>query len=165
MPADALLEQYGQGSRLCPCANDQITLVFSQEYPFDLVELEQLLEAVGWSRRPIRRVRKALSHSLLKVGLWRHDPRVPRLVGFARCTGVGIGRGWLDRINPDRQGADRGRAFDQHLEIGWPRLPHLLQHLLTVEATGGLQAHQPAQAQQSHWQSQTHASAVRNAAP
>ena len=49
MPADPLLEQYGQGARLCPCANDQITLVFSQEYPFDLVELEQLLEAVGWS--------------------------------------------------------------------------------------------------------------------
>ena len=90
MPADPLLEQYGQGARLCPCANDQITLVFSQEYPFDLVELEQLLEAVGWSRRPIRRVRKALSHSLLKVGLWRHDPRVPRLVGFARCTGDGV---------------------------------------------------------------------------
>ena len=75
MPADPLLELYGRGARLCPCANDQITLVFSQEYPFDLVELEQLLEAVGWSRRPIRRVRKALSHSLLKVGLWRHDPR------------------------------------------------------------------------------------------
>ena len=56
--------------------------MFSQEYPFDLVELEQLLEAVGWSRRPIRRVRKALTHSLLKVGLWRHDPRVPRLVGL-----------------------------------------------------------------------------------
>ena len=74
IPAESLLEQYGQGARLCTCANDQITLVFSQEYPFDLVELEQLLEAVGWSRRPIRRVRKALSHSLLKVGLWRHDP-------------------------------------------------------------------------------------------
>ena len=83
IPAEPLLEQYGQGARLCSCANDKITLVFSQEYPFDLVELEQLLEAVGWSRRPIRRVRKALTHSLLKVGLWRHDPRVPRLVGFA----------------------------------------------------------------------------------
>ena len=47
MPAEPLLEQYGKGARLCPCANDQITLVFSQEYPFDLVELEQLLEAVG----------------------------------------------------------------------------------------------------------------------
>ena len=72
IPAEPLLEQYGRGARLCSCANDKITLVFSQEYTFDLVELEQLLEAVGWSRRPIRRVRKALTHSLLKVGLWRH---------------------------------------------------------------------------------------------
>ena len=56
----------------------------------DLVELERLLEAVGWSRRPTRRVRKALEHSLITVGLWRHDPRLPRLVGFARCTGDGV---------------------------------------------------------------------------
>ena len=40
IPAESLLEQYGQGARLCPCANEQLTLVFSQDYPFDLVELE-----------------------------------------------------------------------------------------------------------------------------
>ena len=84
VPADSLLEQYGQGARLCTCANDQITLVFSQEYPFDLVELEQLLEAVGWSRRPIRRVRKALSHSLLKVGLWRQGRSTEQLLRIYR---------------------------------------------------------------------------------
>ena len=42
MPADPLLEQYGQGARLCPCANDQITLVFSHEYPFDPVSYTHL---------------------------------------------------------------------------------------------------------------------------
>ena len=77
IPETSFLEQYGQDARLCPCSNDQIRLVFSQTHPFDLVELEQLLEAVGWSRRPVRRVRKALQHSLLTVGLWRHDPRIP----------------------------------------------------------------------------------------
>ena len=112
-PAEPLLEQYGQGARLCPCANDQITLVFSQEYPFDLVELEQLLEAVGWSRRPIRRVRKALNHSLLKVGLWRHDPRVPRLVGFARCTGDGVFEAtvWDVAVHPLYQGNGLGKQM------------------------------------------------------
>ena len=64
IPAAPLLEQYGKEARLCSCANDQLTLVFSQQHPFDLVELEQLLEAVGWSRRPVRRVRKALANSL-----------------------------------------------------------------------------------------------------
>ena len=70
-----------------PTSNERLQLITSFERTIDLVELEQLCDAVGWSRRPLRRVRKALSHSLLVVGLWRHDPRVPKLVGFARCTG------------------------------------------------------------------------------
>ena len=51
---EPLQQLYGSEARLCPCANDQLTLIFSQTRPFDLVELEQLLEAVGWSRRPVR---------------------------------------------------------------------------------------------------------------
>ena len=89
-PENGLQVAYGSDARECPCSNDQLTLVFSRRRAFDLVELEQLLESVGWSRRPTRRVRRALQHSLLTVGLWRHDPRVPRLVGFARCTGDGV---------------------------------------------------------------------------
>jgi len=113
IPEPALLEQYGDEARLCATANDQISLVFSQSYPFDLVELEQLLEAVGWSRRPVRRVRKALSHSLLKVGLWRHDPRVPRLVGFARCTGDGVLEAtvWDVAVHPLYQGNGLGQQL------------------------------------------------------
>jgi ribosomal protein S18 acetylase RimI-like enzyme len=64
--------------------------VLSTERPIDLMELERLCDAVGWSRRPMRRVRKALEFSLLQVGLWRHDQRIPKLVGFARCTGDGV---------------------------------------------------------------------------
>jgi ribosomal protein S18 acetylase RimI-like enzyme len=64
--------------------------VLSTERPIDLMELERLCDAVGWSRRPMRRVRKALEFSLLQVGLWRHDQRMPKLVGFARCTGDGV---------------------------------------------------------------------------
>ena len=113
IPTEPLLLQYGAEARLCPCANDQITLVFSQTHAFDLVELEQLLEAVGWSRRPVRRVRKALTHSLLKVGLWRHDPRVPRLVGFARCTGDGILEAtvWDVAVHPLYQGSGLGKQM------------------------------------------------------
>ena len=113
IPEPALLEQYGHQARLCATANDQLSLVFSQTHPFDLVELEQLLEAVGWSRRPVRRVRKALSHSLLKVGLWRHDPRVPRLVGFARCTGDGVLEAtvWDVAVHPLYQGNGLGQQL------------------------------------------------------
>ena len=113
IPEPALLEQYGQQARLCATDNDQLSLVFSQTHPFDLVELEQLLEAVGWSRRPVRRVRKALNHSLLKVGLWRHDPRVPRLVGFARCTGDGVLEAtvWDVAVHPLYQGNGLGQQL------------------------------------------------------
>ena len=113
IPEPALLEQYGQQARLCATANDQLSLVFSQTHPFDLVELEQLLEAVGWSRRPVRRVRKALNHSLLKVDLWRHDPRVPRLVGFARCTGDGVLEAtvWDVAVHPLYQGNGLGQQL------------------------------------------------------
>ena len=38
LPAAPLLEQYGEEARLCSCANDQLTLVFSRRHPFDLVE-------------------------------------------------------------------------------------------------------------------------------
>ena len=115
-----MLEQaYGHGARECPSPNEQINLVFSQNRSFDLVELEQLLEAVGWSRRPMRRVRRALDHTLLKVGLWRHDPLLPRLVGFARCTGDGVLEAtvWDVAIHPIYQGVGLGKhLMDYTLE-------------------------------------------------
>ena len=110
MPSESLLAMYGSEARLCPCINEKLTLVFSQSRQLDLVELEQLLEAVGWSRRPVRRVRRALANSLIKVGLWRHDPRVPRLIGFARCTGDGIFEAtvWDVAVHPLYQRAGLG---------------------------------------------------------
>lgn len=108
-----LVSLYGQAHRLCPTPNPQVNLVLSQERPIDLIELESLCDAVGWSRRPLRRVRKALDHSLLRVGLWRHDPRLPRLVGFARCTGDGVVEAtvWDVAIHPLYQGVGMGRQL------------------------------------------------------
>ena len=104
---------YGDRHRLCPTPNPDLNLVLSLEREIDLIELEQLCDAVGWSRRPLRRVRKALDHSLLCVGLWRHDPRLPRLVGFARCTGDGVvdATVWDVAVHPLYQGAGLGRAL------------------------------------------------------
>jgi ribosomal protein S18 acetylase RimI-like enzyme len=92
-------------------------LVLSCDRAIDLVELEQLCDAVGWSRRPMRRVRRALDHSLLRVGLWRHDPRVPRLVGFARCTGDGVLEAtiWDLAVHPLYQGAGLGKQMIRYL--------------------------------------------------
>ncbi len=104
---------YGQGFRLCPTPNPQLSLVLSTQREIDLYELEQLCDAVGWSRRPLRRVRKALENSLLVVGLWRHDPRLPRLVGFARCTGDGVVEAtvWDVAVHPLYQGVGLGKQL------------------------------------------------------
>ena len=114
---EKLLELYGSESRLCNCVNKNLTLIFSQTMEFDLIELEQLLEAVGWCRRPARRVKKALSNSLLKVGLWRHDPRVPKLVGFARCTGDGVLEAtvWDVAVHPLYQGNGLGKQMMSYI--------------------------------------------------
>ena len=127
--SDLLRQVYGQGARECPSPYEQINLVFSKYRQFDLIELEQLLEAVGWNRRPVRRVRRALDNSLLTVGLWRHDPRFPRLIGFARATGDGVLEAavWDVAINPVYQGSGLGKllmkfTLDSLKEIGIERV-------------------------------------------
>lgn len=110
---ECLTALYGQQHRACATPNAQLQLVLSTEREIDLIELEQLCDAVGWSRRPLRRVRKALQHSLLRVGLWRHDPRLPKLVGFARCTGDGVVEAtvWDVAVHPLYQGAGLGKQL------------------------------------------------------
>ena len=97
--------------------NNEFPFVFSDSKPFDLIELEQLLQAVGWGRRPLRRVKRALDNSLLKVGLWQHDPKFPRLIGFARCTGDGVidATIWDVAINPVYQGYGLGKQLMSYL--------------------------------------------------
>ncbi len=108
---------YGNGAIKCQTSNEKLNFVFSQKKSFDLLELEELLYSVGWSRRPIRKVSRALDHSLLKVGLWRHDPRFPRLIGFARCTGDGVLEAtiWDVAIHPLYQGEGLGKKLMAYL--------------------------------------------------
>ena len=110
---DLIEEIYGKGSFECHLPNEGQHFIFSQSRPFDLIELEQLLQSVGWSRRPLKRVKKALDNSLLKVGLWRHDSKFPRLIGFARCTGDGILEAtvWDVAISPIYQGSGFGKKL------------------------------------------------------
>ncbi len=108
---------YGSQAQKYVSQNNLSTFVFSDSKSFDLIELEQLLQAVGWGRRPLRRVKKALDNSLLKVGLWQHDPKFPRLIGFARCTGDGIidATIWDVAIMPVYQGSGLGKKLMSYL--------------------------------------------------
>ena len=114
---ETLKNIYGSQSLQYFNQDNSVTFVFSDSKPFDLIELEQLLQAVGWGRRPLRRVKRALDNSLLKVGLWQHDPKFPRLIGFARCTGDGIidATIWDVAINPVYQGYGLGKHLMTYL--------------------------------------------------
>ena len=114
---ETLKNIYGQQAIQYLNKNNSSPFVFSDSKPFDLIELEQLLQAVGWGRRPLRRVKRALDNSLLKVGLWQHDSKFPRLIGFARCTGDGIidATIWDVAINPVYQGSGLGKQLMSYL--------------------------------------------------
>ncbi len=111
--SELLNHLYGHQHRVCSTPSDRVGLVLSCDREIDLIELEQLCDAVGWSRRPLRRVRRALQNSLLLVGLWRHDQRLPKLVGFARCTGDGVVAAtvWDVAVHPLYQGAGLGKQL------------------------------------------------------
>jgi len=82
-----LVDLYGLDSYEFTQINKKEIFVCSKNKDLDLIELDQLLQTVGWSRRPIRRVKRALDFSILVGGLGRHDDKFPRVVGVARCTG------------------------------------------------------------------------------
>lgn len=65
---------------------DQPQIVFSTERNIDFYELEELCDRVGWARRPLRKVKKAIEHSFLVVSMWEVRGTKRRLVGFARAT-------------------------------------------------------------------------------
>ncbi len=114
---ETLKNIYGQQSLQYFNQANSSLFVFSNSKSFDLIELEQLLQAVGWGRRPLRRVRRALDNSLIRVGLWQHDPKFPRLIGFARCTGDGIidATIWDVAISPVYQGYGLGKQLMEYL--------------------------------------------------
>ena len=72
-----LIDKYGSNSYEFTQKNKEEIFVCSKNKELDLIELDQLLQTVGWSRRPIRRVKRALDFSILVVGLWRHDDKFP----------------------------------------------------------------------------------------
>ena len=114
---ETLKNIYGKQATKYLDKDNATCFIFSDSKPFDLIELEQLLQAVGWGRRPIRRVKRALDNSLIKVGLWQHDPKFPRLIGFARCTGDGVidATIWDVAINPVYQGYGLGKKLMSYL--------------------------------------------------
>nr|QCI06183.1 hypothetical protein [Dicranema revolutum] len=53
----------------------------------NLYQLEKLCDAVGWVRRPLKKVQAAIDHSFLTICLfYKKNSSYDRLIGFARAT-------------------------------------------------------------------------------
>ncbi|AFZ31083.1 GNAT family N-acetyltransferase [Gloeocapsa sp. BRSZ] len=106
-PSSDRLEKSGEGDRI----------VFSSEREIDLYELEELCDAVGWSRRPLRKVKKAIQHSFLVASMWEVRGTQRRLIGFARATSDHAFNAtiWDVVVHPSFQGKGLGKALMKYM--------------------------------------------------
>ncbi|MBD2464284.1 GNAT family N-acetyltransferase [Oscillatoria sp. FACHB-1407] len=88
-------------------------IFFSTDRDIDLYELEELCDAVGWSRRPLRKVKKAIQHSFLVVSMWEQRGAQKRLIGFSRATSDHAFNAtiWDVVVHPEFQGKGFGKAL------------------------------------------------------
>ncbi|MGH7998304.1 MAG: GNAT family N-acetyltransferase [Brasilonema sp.] len=92
-------------------------IVFSTERDIDLYELEELCDSVGWSRRPLRKVKKAIEHSFLVASMWQVRGNKRRLIGFARATSDHAFNAtiWDVVVHPDFQAKGLGKALMKYV--------------------------------------------------
>lgn len=104
-------EADGQSAQGVMVGNSRI--FFSTDREIDLYELEELCDAVGWSRRPLRKVKKAIQFSFLVVSMWEQKGASKRLVGFSRATSDHAFNAtiWDVVIHPDFQSKGLGKAL------------------------------------------------------
>ena len=89
------------------------SIIFSTERDIDLYELEELCDSVGWARRPLRKVKKAIENSFLVVSMWQVRGTQRRLIGFARATSDHAFNAtiWDVVVHPSFQGKGLGKAL------------------------------------------------------
>lgn len=92
-------------------------IFFSKEKEIDVQELEELCDAVGWSRRPLRKVKKAIEHSFIVVSMWEQRGSYRRLIGFSRATSDHAFNAtiWDVVVHPQFQQRGLGKALMQQI--------------------------------------------------
>jgi ribosomal protein S18 acetylase RimI-like enzyme len=92
-------------------------IVLSTLREIDYYELEAICVAVGWSRRPHRKVKRAVDSSFEVVTMWQQVGARRRLIGFARATSDHAFNAtiWEVVVSPTFQGQGLGRLLMQYL--------------------------------------------------
>jgi ribosomal protein S18 acetylase RimI-like enzyme len=95
----------------------QSRILFSTIRDVDIYELEELCDSVGWARRPLRKVKKAIEHSFLVVSMWEERGTRRRLIGFARATSDHAFNAtiWDVVIHPSFQSKGLGKALMRYI--------------------------------------------------
>lgn len=90
--------------------------ILSTDIDFDLNQLDQLFEAVGWMTRSHEQMKIALEHSFLAVTLWFVKDTQKQLIGFTRAVSDHVYNAtlWDVVIHPNFQSQGLGKALIQY---------------------------------------------------
>nr|YP_009398583.1 hypothetical protein [Kuetzingia canaliculata]ARW67769.1 hypothetical protein [Kuetzingia canaliculata] len=93
--------------------SNQIDVYYSLNKNINLYELEKLCDAVGWVKRPLKKVKLALENSFLIVSIFYYKENTKQLIGFARATSDNSFNAtiWDVVVHPNFQGKGIGKAL------------------------------------------------------
>ena len=91
--------------------NKLIDIYLSKNKNVNLFQLEELCDAVGWVRRPLKKVKIAIDHSFLIMSLFHKSNTSNNLIAFARATSDSVFNAtiWDVVVHPEFQGKGLGK--------------------------------------------------------
>ena len=96
-------------------SKENFNIYSSTNKDINLYDLEKLCDAVGWVKRPIKKVKIAIENSFLTISIFYYKENKKKLIGFARATSDESFNAtiWDVVIHPKFQGKGLGKALMQ----------------------------------------------------